>query len=82
MDFGPTMGYPDNNPNKITYTVLSPGNLYHTVMYRDGLWYVMENLTSDLDDRDLKWYTIRKLRQLMLVEVEGKWGGFEWVPFD
>ena len=76
------MGYPDNNPNKITYTVLSPGNLYHTVMYQDGLWYGMENLTSDLDDKDLKWYTIRKLRQLMLVEIEGKWGGFEWIPID
>lgn len=45
-------------------------------------WHGMDNIASSIDDRDVKWYTIRKLQQLMLTEVEGKWAGFEWVPLD
>ena len=73
---------PDVRNGKITYTVLDPSNLYHTVMYRNDKWYGLVNLVQSIDDNDTKWYTIRKLKQMMLVEVEGKWAGFEWVPLD
>ena len=68
--------------NKITYTVVDPMNNYHTVQFLKGQWYGMENIVMTIDDPDIKWYTIRQLKQRMLVEVEGKWQGFEWVPID
>lgn len=69
--------------DKITFTVLDTrNNRWHSCQYLKEKWYGMDNLTCDIDDPDLKWYTIRKLKQMMLVEVEGKWGGFEWVPRD
>ena len=70
------------NIDKIVYTVCDPDNLYHTCQYLNGKWYGMDNLTMSIDDPDIKWYTIRQLKQRMLVEVEGKWQGFEWVPID
>ena len=68
--------------DKITFTLCDPSHLYHTIRYEDDHWYGMENVAAAIDDSDLKWYTIRKLRQMMLVEIEGKWAGFEWVPID
>ena len=66
----------------ITFTLCDPDKYYHTVQYKNELWYGMDSVASNIDNRDVKWYTIRKLRQLMLIEVEGKWAGFEWVPLD
>ena len=68
--------------DKITYTVLAPNGHYHTAMYMKDKWYGMENLGMGIDDREVKWYTIRKLKQMMLVEIEGKWAGYEWIPLD
>ena len=33
-------------------------------------------------EKDILWYTIRKLKQMMLVNVDGKWGDFEWTAVD
>ena len=69
--------------DKLTFTVLNTrDNIYHTCQYLNESWYGMENVCMDIDDKDFKWYTIRKLKQMMLVEIEGKWGGFEWIPCD
>jgi hypothetical protein len=68
--------------DKITYTVCDPDNRYHTVQYQNERWYGIDNLVTAIDNTDVKWYTLRKLKQLMLTEVEGKWAGFEWVPID
>ncbi len=68
--------------DKITYTVCDPNGRYHTVQHLGDKWYGADNLGAGIDDKDVKWYTIRKLKQLMLVEVEGKWAGFEWIPID
>ena len=84
MDFGPNRQQLTDHDklDKISYTVCAPDNLYHTCQYLKGKWYGMDNVCSSIDDKDLKWYTIRKLRELMLTEIEGKWAGFEWVPLD
>lgn len=68
--------------DKITYTVVDPAGQYHTVQYLNNQWYGMENLVSHLDDKAIKWYTIRKLQQEMLVKIEGECMGFEWIPLD
>ena len=33
-------------------------------------------------EKDILWYTIRRLKQMMLVNVDGKWGDFEWTAVD
>ncbi len=68
--------------DKITFTLLAPDNIYHTILYENEKWFGMENAGTAIDNTDTRWYTIRKLKQLMLTEIEGKWAGFEWVPID
>ncbi len=68
--------------SKITYMITDPDRHYHTVVFANGEWYGEKNLGMGIDDKDLRWYTIRKLKQLMLAKVEDKWAGFEWVPID
>lgn len=75
MDFYPRTG-------KVTYTVCDPAKQYHSVMYLGGHWYGIENLAMHIDDKDLKWYTIRQLKKAMFADVAGKWQGYEWVPLD
>ena len=71
-----------NEMDKIVFTVCDPHNQYKTVQYMGEKWYGMDNLVANIDNADVKWYTRRKLQQMMLVEVDGKWGGFEWTPID
>ena len=69
-------------PARITFTVCAPDNLYHTVQYMNDRWYGMDNLASSIHDKDARWFVIKQLMSKMLVEIEGKWAGFEWVPLD
>ena len=70
------------NGDNILYTITDPLNHYHTVSYRDGTWHGIENVAHSIDNTNDRWYTIRKLKQMMLTEVEGKWAGFEWIPIN
>ena len=72
----------DPNLDVITFCVSTPDNLYHTCKYEHGKWWGMDNVCSSIDDDSVRWYTIRKLKQLMLIEIEDKWNGWEWVPID
>ena len=68
--------------SNITFTVCDPGRQYHTVKYEGDKWYGTENLVAHVGNVDVKWWMLRGLKQRMLVEVDGKWQGYEWTPID
>lgn len=63
------------------------------IYYLDGEWVGFDEMADSIRDtlrvpefgtngslaeRGIVWYTIRRLKQLMVMNVDSKWGQFEW----